>query len=73
MNKNRTHNSGRGCGEAPAPLEQQGKDMKLHNGATIKKGYTTGHKNRETQNVGHRSFEGLLGICMHKPIGFEYV
>ena len=26
------------------------------------KGYTTGHKNRETQNVGHRSFEGFLGI-----------
>ena len=46
-----------------------------YNGATTGnplKGHTTGHNNRVTQNVGHMSLEGLLGICMHKAIGFEY-
>ena len=46
-----------------------------YNGATTGnplKEHATGHNNRVTQNVGHMSFEGLLGICMHKAIGFEY-
>ena len=52
MSKNRTHNnaslrlgnnSGRGCGEAPAPLEQQGK-MKLHNLDTQRGRKTWKHK-----------------------------